>query len=140
LISVDLFTCREILRIRESFEPNAPFAGGDEYYWFELLKACDEATALTAAWEHYRKNSGPLTPAVILRYVGASAALNIETESIRGRLLMDRALSGLPCEALARWNGVFVEESGSGATYDSAALAADRAVEGWGESIDSEYR
>lgn len=63
--TVDVYTCRGILRLRAGIEQHSPPDGFGEYYWTELLRGCAESDGLEATWGHYRTRTRPLTPADI---------------------------------------------------------------------------
>ncbi|MFC9518099.1 hypothetical protein ACFTSD_20415 [Nocardiaceae bacterium NPDC056970] len=127
--TVDVFTCREVLRIRAGVEQvPAPDEPG-EYYWSELLRDCAESDVLEATWAHYRTTSRTLRPADILAWVGAVAEERIRgSRGVRERLLLDRALLGWDPDRLVRWDAVFTVEVGRGADSDAARDLADAAA------------
>lgn len=127
--TVDVYTCREVLRIRAGVEQAPVPDESGEYYWSELLRDCAESDVLEATWAHYRTTSRTLLPRDILERVGA-----VERERIRisrgvcARLLMDRALLGWDPDRLARWHTTFTVEIGRGADQETARDVADAAV------------
>lgn len=124
--TVDVYTCREILRIRSGVEQcPAPDEPG-EYYWAELLRECAEADALDATWAHYRTSSRPLMPADILERVGRiAAARTLAAAGARDRSLLERAFLGWDPDRLVRWRSEFDTEVARGASVDDACAVAD---------------
>ncbi|WP_206040144.1 hypothetical protein [Rhodococcus sp. HNM0563] len=124
--TVDIFTCREILRIRSGVEQYMAPDGFGEYYWAELLRDCSESDALEATWAHYRTKTRPLTPADILAQVGAEVATRVSMVArITDQLLCERTRFGWTAEQLARWNITFDTEIGRGADIEDARDCAD---------------
>jgi len=127
--TVDVYTCREILRIRSGVEQCSSPDGSGEYYWAELLRDCAESDALEATWAHYRTTSRSLLPADVLRRVAEFASPRLSAAEGRGgRLLLDRALEGWDPDRLVRWKRVFDTEVGRGAHVDDARDVADGVV------------
>ncbi|PTR24771.1 hypothetical protein C8K36_10727 [Rhodococcus sp. OK519] len=129
--TVDVYTCREVLRIRAGVEqvpvPDEP----GEYYWSEILRDCAESDVLEATWAHYRTTSRPLLPADILGRVGTVSKQRIQaSRGVCERLLMDRALLGWDPDRLARWHTDFTAEIGRGASPEDACGFADAAASG----------
>ncbi|MBM4724433.1 hypothetical protein GS439_20165 [Rhodococcus hoagii] len=127
--TVDVFTCREVLRIRAGVE-QAPVADERaEYYWSELLRDCSESDVLEATWAHYRTTSRTLLPGDILERVGAVARNRIRSSRrVCERLLLDRALLGWDPDRLVRWHTTFTGEIGRGAEAEAARAVADASV------------
>ncbi|CAM3150138.1 hypothetical protein RHDE110596_19620 [Prescottella defluvii] len=127
--TVDVYTCREVLRIRAGVEqvpvPDEP----GEYYWSELLGECSESDVLEATWAHYRTTSRTLLPGDILERVGAVASARIRiSRGVCEQLLADRALLGWDPDRLARWHTTFTVEIGRGAGTEAACAVADAAA------------
>ncbi|MFI1462483.1 hypothetical protein [Nocardia carnea] len=124
--TVDVYTCREILRIRAGVEQYAPPDGFGEYYWTELLRGCAEADALEATWEHYRTRTRPLMPADILIWVRARHAARLTTVTgITEKLRRERTGLDWSDDKLTRWQKTFETEIGLGADIDDARDTAD---------------
>ncbi|MGW0177094.1 hypothetical protein ACWDUM_24985 [Rhodococcus sp. NPDC003322] len=124
--TVDIFTCREILRIRAGIEQYASPEGFGEYYWAELLRDCAESDALEATWAHYRTKTRPLTPADILGQVESRRAPRVAmVAGIADRLLRERTQFGWTAEQLTQWNATFENEVGRGAEIEDARDCAD---------------
>lgn len=124
--TVDVYTCREILRIRAGVEQYAAPDGFGEYYWTELLRGCAEADALEATWEHYRTRTRPLMPADILIWVRARHHARLTTVAgIAEILLRERAGLDWSTGKITRWQRTFETEVGRGADIDEARDTAD---------------
>lgn len=124
--TADIYTCREIMRIRAGIEPDPKSDQESEYFWAELLKDCAEQDVFEAAWAHYRTEQRPLWPADILNWVRTAENDRMERADVASkRLLMDRALSGWPPEVLDVWNRAFKSEIGRGAPLSKAQAVAD---------------
>ena len=136
--TVDVFTCREILRIRSGIEQYAPPDGFGEYYWSELLRDCAESDALEATWAHYRTKTRPLTPADILGQVESRRAPRVAMVArIADRLLHERTRFGWSAEQLTRWSTTFETEIGRGADIEDACDCADLDAGGAGDAGDT---
>ena len=124
--TVDVYTCREILRIRAGVEQYTAPDGFGEYYWTELLRGCAESDALEATWEHYRTRARPLMPADILGRVRARHNSRLAmVAGITERLLRERTGLAWSPGRIARWQNTFETEVGRGADIDDACDTAD---------------
>ncbi len=127
--TVDVFTCREVLRIRAGVEQAPVPDERAEYYWSELLRDCSESDVLEATWAHYRTTSRTLLPGDILERVGAVARNRIRSSRrVCERLLLDRALLGWDPDRLVRWHTTFTGVIGRGAEAEAARAVADASV------------
>lgn len=128
--TADVYTAREVLRLRMSVGQMAEEDPGAEYYWAELLKDCSEDDVFEAAWDHYRIRSRPLWPADILEWVRNEAKRRIESITLRREVeLAKRTARGWETPTLARWTPVFDLEIARGSGPDEAAQIADSMVE-----------
>lgn len=135
--TVDVFTCREILRIRSGIEQYALPEGFGEYYWAELLRDCSESDALETTWAHYRTSTRPLTPADILGQVESRRAARVAMVArVADGLLGERTRFSWTAEQLAQWKSTFETEIGRGADVEDARECADNDVCGASDSGD----
>jgi len=128
--TVDIYTCREVMRVRQGVEPSSEGDAADEYFWAELLKDCAEADVFEAVWEHYRRHARRLWPADILCWVRreGSRRRSAGQEAWReGRGL--RLSMGWDARLLACWDEIYLTEICSGATHSNALAVADWATE-----------
>lgn len=136
--TVDVYTCREILRVRAGVEQYAAPDGYGEYYWTELLRDCAESDALDATWEHYRTRTRPLMPADILIWVRARHNARLATVAgITERLLRERTGLDWPPRKIARWQRIFETEVGRGADIDAACETADLDADEYSSNPDA---
>lgn len=136
--TVDIFTCREILRIRSGVEQYTAAEGFGEYYWAELLRDCSESDALEATWAHYRTKTRPLTPADILGQVESERATRVATVArTADQLLYERSQFGWTAEQLTQWNITFETEIGRGADIEDARDCADLDAHDEDDSTDT---
>lgn len=70
----NIYTVREILRVRHGIEQGPVPDEETEYYWLEILKGCLEQDAIAAVWRHYRVHNRPLFPADVLLLAKSAAA------------------------------------------------------------------
>lgn len=128
--TADIFTAREILRLRMSVDQGQDGDPTAEYYWAELLKDCAEADVFTAAWDHYRNHSRPLWPADILRWVRIASERRLDgAVEHRGQGLAKRASGGWGAVALERWAAIVDEQISRGANPEAATKTADSETE-----------
>lgn len=128
--TVDIFTCREVMRIRQGVEPANEVDAADEYFWAELLKGCAEADVFEAVWDHYRRHARRLWPADVLLWVRREGSRRRDAglQAWReGRGL--RQAMGWDASLLARWDEVYQTETGRGAPHSAALAVADWATE-----------
>jgi len=131
--TVDAYTSREVLRIRQGVEPSGEVDVADEYFWAELLKDCAEADVFEAVWTHYRRHARRLWPADILCWVQQEGSRRREAgyEAWQEGHGM-RLSAGWGAETLARWDEAYQTELLRGATHAQALAVADWAAEGGG--------
>lgn len=124
--TADVFTAREVLRLRMSMDLRADQDPAAEYYWAELLQDCADADVFEAAWDHYRSRSRPLWPADTLEWARIESQHRHDAAVEQRKLELDeRTGSGWVAAAFAMWTQIFDREIALGASPQSSAKAAD---------------